>query len=134
MKKSVVIIIAVSYCLAIVVVTLFGLNFQTFNTITYVTQVEIIDSNAKYNSEGTKYIILSPDEEGKREYQLAWKVTPDNATNKAVTFDYDTSKDFVSIDENGLVTFTTPGVITVTVKAADGTSCSDKIKIYFTDK
>ena len=131
MKKSVVIIIGVIYALSIVIVTLFGLNFQTFNTITYVTQVDIIDENANSNSDGMKYVSLSPDEEGKREYQLAWKVTPDNATNKSVSFDYDTSKAFVSIDENGLVTFAEPGVITVTVKATDGTSCSDKIKIYF---
>lgn len=131
MKKSVVIIIAVSYCLAIIVVTLFGLNFQTFNTITYVTQVEITNENTSFSNEGTKYVVLSPDEEGNRAYQILWKVTPDNATDKSVSFNYDTTKTFVSVDENGLVTFTEPGVITVTVTANDGTSCSDKIKIYF---
>lgn len=131
MRKSVVILIGVIYGLSIIVVTLFGLNFQTFNDITYVTQVSIIEPDAKYNNSGLKYIMLVPDEDGKREYQIRWEVTPDNATNKSVSFDYDTTKSFVSVDQNGLVTFTEPGFITVTVHATDGTSYSDEIRIYF---
>ena len=131
MKKSVVILIGVIYGLSIIVVTLFGLNFQTFNDITYVTQVNIIEPDAKYNNSGLKYIMLTPDEDGKREYQIKWSVTPDNATNKAVSFSYDTTKTFVNVDKNGLVTFSEPGFITVRVRAMDGTSFSDEIRIYF---
>ena len=131
MKKSVVIIIGVIYGLSIVLVTLFGLRAQTFNEIVYVSQIEVIEELASFRSDGSKYIILTPDEEGKRDYQINWKVSPDNATNTAVTFDYDKTKTNVSVDENGLVSFSAPGSVTVTVTAKDGTSKSDSILIIF---
>lgn len=131
MKKSVVILIGVIYALSIVIVTLYGLNFGTFNDPKYVTGIEITDSDLKYDESGLKYVSLSPDGNGKRQYQIHWTVTPDDANNKNVTFSYDTSKAYVSVDENGLVSFTEPGVITVTVKAADGTPYYDTIKIIF---
>ena len=131
MKKSVVIIIGVIYGLSIVFVTLFGLRAQTFNQVIYVSQVEIIENLASYRSDGSKYIMLSPDEEGNREYQIVWKVSPDDATNKEVSFDYDRTKTNVTVDNNGLVKFTAPGAVTVTVTAKDGAAKSDSILIVF---
>ena len=131
MKKSVVISIGIIYALSIFLVTFFGLRHKTFNEIIYVSQIEIIEPNASFTSDGTKYIVLSPDENGKREYQLVWTVSPDNATNNSVTFNYDKQKTNVSVDENGLVTFTSKGSVDVSVTAADGTSQSDTIKIIF---
>ena len=133
MKKSVVIIIGVIYGLSIVLVTLFGLRAQTFNDIVYVNQVEIVEELASFRSDGLKYIMLSPDENGERKYQIVWKVTPDNATNSAVTFDYDKTKPNVTVDENGLVTFNSSGAVIVTVTAKDGTSKSDSIMIIFAE-
>ena len=130
MKKSVVIIIGVIYGLSIVIVTLFGLKHKSFNEIIYVSQVTIVEENASfYPASGMKYIILSPDEGGGCQYQLKWTVSPDNATNQSVTFDYDKEKSFVTVDENGLVAFTRQGEITITITAADGTSQSDSIQI-----
>lgn len=131
MKKSVVIIIGVIYGLSIILVTLFGLKHKTFNEIIYVSQVEIIEEKASYSGDGTKYIVLYPDDEGNRQYQLNWVVSPENATNDKVTFNYDKQKSHVSVDENGLVTFTAKGSIDITITAADGTSQSDTIKIVF---
>ena len=131
MKKSVVISIGIIYALSIFLVTFFGLRHKSFNEVIYVSQIEIIEPNASFMSDGTKYIVLSPDENGKREYQLVWTVTPDNATNSKVTFNYDKQKSNVSVDENGLVTFTSKGSVDVSVTAADGTSQSDTIKIIF---
>ena len=129
MKKSVVIIIGVIYALSIVFVTLFGLKHNSFNEIIYVSQVEIIEENASYSSNGTKYLMLTPDENGVCQYQLVWTVSPDNATNSNVTFNYDKQKNYVSVDENGLVTFTSQGAVIVTITAADGTSNSDTIQL-----
>lgn len=131
MKKSVVISIGIIYALSIFLVTFFGLRHKTFNEVVYVSQVEIIEPKASYMSDGTKYILLSPDEAGKREYQLVWQVAPENATNSHVTFDYDKQKTYVTIDENGLVTFSSKGSVDITVTAADGTSQSDTIKVIF---
>lgn len=131
MKKSVVITIGIIYALSIFLVTFFGLKHNTFNEIIYVSKVEIIEKNVRYTSEGVKYIVLSPDEDGNREYQLVWQVTPDNANNTKVSFNYDKQKKHVSVDENGLVTFTAPGAVDVKVTSTDGTSQSDMIKIIF---
>lgn len=131
MKKSVIISIAIIYALSIFLVTFFGLKHKSFNEIIYVSQVEIIEENASYTASGMKYIILLPDENGKREYQLKWVVTPNDANNTKVDFVYDTQKEHVSIDENGLVTFTSSGSVDVTVMATDGTTVSDTIKIIF---
>ena len=131
MKKSVIISIALIYALSIFLVTFFGLKHKTFNEIIYVSQVEIIEDNASYTASGIKYIILSPDENGNRQYQIKWKVTPEDANNTKVDFVYDTQKKHVSVDENGLVTFTTSGSADIKVVATDGTTISDTIKIIF---
>ena len=132
MKKSVVIIIAVIYGLSIIFVTLFGLKHKSFNEVIYTNKIEIIEENADTLSSGLKYISLQPDDDGNCQYQLKWVVTPDNATNKAVTFNYDKSNPNISVDENGLVTFTNikkHGSITVTITSTDGTGVSDTIQI-----
>ncbi|MBR4836252.1 MAG: Ig-like domain-containing protein [Clostridia bacterium] len=129
MKKSVVIIIGLIYGLSIIAVTLFGLKHKTFNEIVYVSQVEIIEDNASYKQDGSKYLMLTPDENGNCQYQLVWTVSPDNATNQQVTFNYDKQQSFVTVDENGLVSFTGQGAITISIIAADGTSQSDKIQL-----
>ena len=129
MKKSVVITIGVIYGLSIVFVTLFGIKHKSFNEIIYVSQVTIEEKNASYLPSGTKYIMLSPGEDGTAQYQIAWTVSPENATTTAVTFNYDKENPCASVDENGLVTFTKQGSITVTVTATDGTSQSDAIQI-----
>lgn len=129
MKKSVVIIIGLIYGLSIIAVTLFGLKHKTFNEIVYVSQVEIIEDNASYKQDGSKYLMLTPDENGYCKYQLVWTVSPDNATNQQVTFNYDKQQSFVTVDENGLVSFTGQGAITISIVASDGTSQSDKIQL-----
>ena len=131
MKKSVVISIGIIYALSIFLVTFFGLKHQTFNEIIYVSQVEIIEENASFTADGTKYIVLSPNAEGKREYQLVWKVTPDDAHNADVDITYDTQNTNVSVSEDGLVTFTSKGSVKVSVISTDGTRQSDTITIIF---
>lgn len=131
MKKSVVISIGIIYALSIFLVTFFGLKHQTFNEIIYVSQVEIIEENASFTQSGLKYITLYADEDGKREYQLVWKVTPDDANNAEVDFVFDTQNENVSVSEDGLVTFTSKGSVDVTVISTDGTRQKDTIKIIF---
>ena len=134
MKKSVVITIGVIYGLSIVFVTLFGLKHQSFNEIVYVSQVTIVEDNASYYPSGAKYIMLTEGENGTAQYQIVWRVSPDDATNSAVTFDYDKENTCATVDENGLVTFTKQGAIAVTVTATDGTSQSDTIQIIWYQK
>ena len=130
MKKSVVIIIGVIYGLSIIVVTLFGLKHKTFNEIIYVSQISIEEENVKYLPSGMKFIMLTPDENGQCQYQLKWTVSPDNVTTPDVAFDYDKENPHVTVDENGLVTFTSQTEITITISSTDGTPAKDTIRIF----
>lgn len=131
MKKSVVILIALIFVASVVAVSFFGLQFKTFNEVVYVESVEILNEDIKYDDAGDAYVIIFPDENGVRQYQIKYRVHPDNATDDSVTFVYDKQNTNVSVDENGVVTFAKGGndVITVQVKANDG-SASASITIY----
>ena len=131
MKKSVVIIISLVFVVAVLLVNFLGINhtlpFEKIN----VTSVSFVDENIKINSNGEKYIRLSPDENGERKYQIQYVVTPDNATDKKVLFSYNSKNGLASIDENGLVTFTRKGSIIVTITPNDKSNCSDTLTIDF---
>ena len=132
MKKSVVISIGIIYALSIFLVTFFGLKHQTFNEIIYISQVEIIEDKATYLEDGTKFLLLTDSKDGVYQYQLKWVVTPENATNGEVAFIYDKQKTNVTVDEKGLVTFTSKGYpdsVTITIRSTDGTKQSDSISL-----
>ena len=117
MKKSVVILIALIYVISIVVVGFYGMQFKIFEEIIPTEKVEILtDDGYTYydltetDEEGNeikgKYVIIQPNEKGEYKYQIRYKIIPDDATEKGVTFAVDenkTSSDF-SVSETGLVT------------------------------
>ena len=84
----------------------------------------VVDENT-----GEKVIYHFLDENGNT-LQLLWRVYPDNTTDNKVAFLYDTQKTYVSVDnETGVITFTESGVITITIRATDGSGASDTVKI-----
>ncbi len=122
MKKSVVILIAVIYVMAVVLVSFFGIQAELLEETIYVNKIEIINKGVSYANDGvTKTVDIFFDGKDTAEYQIEWRVTPTNATNNKVFFNYDKTKTFVSVDENGLVTFTRPGVITISITPRDDT-------------
>lgn len=130
MKKSVVILIGIIYVASIALVSFFGLQFKTFNEVVYTESIEILNTDLKTSENGEKYAVITPDENGERKYQILYRVHPDNATDSGVSFVYDTQNTAASIDENGVVTFTKKGAITVTITAKDGSGASATIKIF----
>lgn len=131
MKKSVIIVIAIIFVVSIALVNFLGVNPKVFNEVIYVNSISFVDENIKTNEKGEKYIRLSPDENGERKYQIEYQVGPEDASNKSVRFGYDSSNGLVSIDENGLVSFTRKGTVIVTITPADGSNCSDTLVISF---
>lgn len=133
MKKSVIILIAIIYAASITLVTFFGLKYSShFTEEILVEKLEIINEGIRIDeADGSKYIILYPDEEGKRTFQVEYSITPDDAHNKDVEFSLD--GDVASVDENGLVTFNQPGRqgATLHVVTTDGTRLKDSILIVF---
>ena len=89
MKKSVVILIALIFIASVVSVSFFGLQFKTFEEIVYVESIELLDENLKVDENGDKYVVIRPDENGERKYQIKYRVHPDNATDDGVRFAYD---------------------------------------------
>lgn len=53
-------------------------------------------------------------------YQYSAVVTPDNATNKSVTWSVDNGTGAATIDTNGVLTPTSLGTVTVKATAVDG--------------
>ena len=137
MKKSVIILIAVIYVAAIAVVSFFGLKPDSRVEKVYVDSVKITNTEGiQYKENGDKYVVIRPDENGELKYKIEYEVGPDNATDKTVSFTYDTSVTYVSVDEEtGVVTFDmnamtrNSGAIIITITSTDGLKVSDSIEI-----
>ena len=128
MKKSVVILIALIYIAAIALVSFFGLQFKVFEEVVPVDSIEITNEGQKYSPSQGDYIILFPNEKGERRLKIDYRINPDNASNTEVDFAYE-KKDVASVDEYGVVTFTGPGMLKVTIIAQDGSNAEDSILI-----
>ena len=129
MKKSVIILIAIIYIAAIALVSFFGLQYKIFEEIISVERIEILNEGLKENDTWGKYIIISPDENGDRRFQIEYRVYPDNATDNSIEFSYDKQNTSVTVDENGVVTFSRSGMVKVQVIAKDGSAVSATITI-----
>ena len=133
MKKSVVILIAIIYIASIALVSFFGLQLKTFNEIVYSTGIELLneDIKPKVDPTGNDWALAEKGEDGIWRYQLQWRVYPDNVTNDGVTFSYDNQNNTVFINEDGVITFTKKGVVTVTILPKDASpNVSATIKIW----
>lgn len=145
MKKSVVIIIALIYIAAIALVSFFGLAYKTFEEIIYVSDIELTSpgikpapADVKILENGEKeydyYIVIRPDENGDRKFQIEYRIKPDNATNKDILItanEKDLSDSGVTIDEFNVVTFSKSGSITVQIIPADKSLPNPiKLKIF----
>ena len=131
MKKSVIILVALIYVLSIALVSFFGLKAKSFNETIYTTGIELLDENIKQDKNtGENYIVIRKNEAGEWKYQLSYRVHPDNATDDGVTFSYDKELSYVSVDENGVVTFTRGGrSATITIIANDGSGASATLTV-----
>ena len=131
MKKSVVVLIGIIYLASIALVSFFGLQFKLFEEVVPVESIEIINDDVKVNAQGQQYVIVTPDANGDRTYQIKWRVHPDNASNTAVSFSYDHQNTAVTVDPaTGLVTFSKMGYVSVTIVALDGTDASTTLLLY----
>jgi hypothetical protein len=130
MKKSVVILIALIYVAAIAVVSFFGLQFKVFNQVIPVSEI-VIDNKDLMESPlySTPYAIIELNDNGIAHYQIKCTVLPVEATNTDVTYAYDKQSTVASVDENGLVTFTGPGLLEVKIIPSYGSDVSAKITV-----
>ena len=131
MKKSVILLIALIYAAALLFVGFLGRNPKVFEEVIPVERVEIINQEMAVHSTFGRYVTITPDAKGRMQYQLEYKVYPENATTKTVTFKIEASPETCAfIDENtGLLVFTGPGLVKVFVVADDGSTAQDTFTV-----
>ena len=138
MKKSVVIIIAIIFVLAIALVNFLGVNYKTFDEVVYVESIKITNEGIKTNSKGEKSVVFFLDENGHGTFDIQCEITPDvedrDTIFSNIRISYDAVDGIVVDNETGTVTFDLPdGVkaLTIVVKLLpkDGSDCSDSLKI-----
>ncbi len=103
-------------------------TFEVLEEVVYVSNIEILNDDL-HQSNVRKFAIVNLDSNGCGEYQIKWRVIPDNATNTGVRFNYDTSKKSVSVDENGLVKFTDQCAVEVSLIPQDGSVFPEPVQL-----
>ena len=90
--------------------------------------IEITNAGQKYSESHGDYVIVRPNEQGERKFQIEYAVYPENAVPVSVNFFVEQSG-VATVNKNGLVTFSGPGMIKVTVYAGDEIDVQDTILI-----
>ena len=130
MKKSVIILITLIYITSVALVSFFGLQFKVFEEIIPVERVEITNEGLDHNDTWGDYTVISPNEKGELRYQIHYRVYPENASNSKVNFSYQASPEgCATIDEYGVVSFSSAGMVKVFVITADGGDAQDTVTI-----
>jgi len=134
MKKSVLVLILLIYVASIVVIGFFGVQIGTFNVTLYVQDIELLNEEVVLDTNGIdKYIVIQfqpyENEQDNPNYvQLMYKVYPEDATYRGVTFDHaDNSK--ATVNGIGTVIFTGRTTLTIYITSTDGTNVREKVKV-----
>lgn len=148
MKKSTIILIAAIYVASIVIVGVFGLKALIYEEKVYVDKIQFVDpvtgENYKFlgeeikpDSSGDGYIVRVNYKEGQTTDGLMFVVTPTDASNTKVEIVVESvtgkeSNPCAKLESAGLgyrVTFSRKGIITLRIKATDGSKVSTVLRI-----
>ena len=100
---------------------------KQFDEVVFVEKIELLNTDIKTNDAGEQYVLISPDDQGVRQYQIEYKVYPENATTKEVTFSCDSSFGTATVSETGLVVFEKIGAMNVYISPRDGSDIQTKL-------
>lgn len=100
---------------------------KQFDEIIMVESIELLNEDITINetSDGRLYAIVRQDEQGVSQYQIKYRVHPENATTKDVVFLIDPSNKVAKVSETGLVTFSGKGVARVIIMPCDGSDIGE---------
>lgn len=123
-KKIVLIVVLIECILAVLLISLFGQAIYS-STPKLVDEVYFTYENGEKIADDTHLEVFLTDT--KRDYQLFWKVDPENAQNPNVVFS-SSNPGSVVVDASGRVTFRrTVLSVTITVSTLDGGNKNDVI-------
>ncbi len=116
MRKSVVISILVIYIASIFFIGFFGMQLGSFGT-KYVERIECQNEELIVRDDGSMSIILDY-EDWQYGYQLVWKVFPEDADDRSVSFFCD-NENIATVSNRGRVDFLTNGTVYITIRPND---------------
>ncbi|HEY8395556.1 MAG TPA: hypothetical protein VIK96_02135 [Bacilli bacterium] len=138
MNKKIVALFLFVFCVvAVVAIGVFG-KVPDPASIIRVERIYFIDPSrpendfeCEVNEDGEKVIKI---QRGNETYQLHWRIEPENATDKKVSFVKVANGDFFEIDANGLITFKEEVSVTVKIQSNLKDLKSDTVNIEFIGK
>lgn len=138
MNKKIVALFLFVFCVvAVVAIGVFG-KVPDPASIIRVEKIYFIDPSrpendfeCEVNEDGEKVIKI---QRGNETYQLHWRIEPENATDKKVSFVKVANGDFFEIDANGLITFKEEVSVTVKIQSNLKDLKSDTVNIEFIGK
>ncbi|MBQ8761841.1 MAG: Ig-like domain-containing protein [Clostridia bacterium] len=119
MRKSVILVILIIYILSIVIVGFLGIKLKVYDENFYVEKITCTNTEARpvRGKDDECLIIISYREN--LQYQLQFDVQPANATNKNLSYT-SLNTNIATVNELGVVSFTSPGDVEVLVSTTDG--------------
>ncbi|MFA6738883.1 MAG: hypothetical protein WCS53_00770 [Bacilli bacterium] len=133
-KKTVALFLFVFCVISVIAIGIYGKIPDPASTIA-VTKIEFIDTSrpefdfeCERTEEDNKIIYI---ERGNPNYQLTWRITPQDATDQMVTFVVITGGEFVQISTTGMVTFLEEVAVTIRIQSNPQDGRSDVVIIEF---
>ena len=143
MKKSVILVIAVIYVLAIVVVGFIGIRMKIYNANVYVEKIECVSDNYRKCNENDDFYqkgydgYISVIYEENLKVLIKCNIYPENASEKKLEYIYDKISTTYTLtyndDGTANVEFFKGGSATIIVKSTDNVGTSIKILINAVD-
>lgn len=146
MNKSTIIFIAIIYIASIAIINIFGMEMAIYNKDIAVSSILCINETDErirvIENEGKSKVLYveftepyDKDTAQGTYIQIQYRVLPDDASNKKITFVYDTTDSRFEFDKhnngeyNGLVYFYKPAFIDVKIMSTDGRKVQTTIKL-----
>ncbi len=128
-KKWIVLIEILTCVVGVVIVSIFGLLPEFTNDTVY-TESVAFTCDYTLTEDGRKLVTLErPLDNNPKVFQLEWEVTPENATDKSVTF-ISSDPSVATVSETGFVQFLRmQGIVRITVQTNDDAKRTDTIYI-----
>ena len=128
-KKWIVLIEILTCVVGVVIVSIFGLLPEFTNDTVY-TESAASTCDYTLTEDGRKLVTLErPLDNNPKVFQLEWEVTPENATDKSVTF-ISSDPSVATVSETGFVQFLRmQGIVRITVQTNDDAKRTDTIYI-----
>lgn len=146
MKKSTLILIIIIYIASIPIINLFGMNVKLYNEKVNVSHIECLnetDENCEVSESNGKKILkvkftekADPVNLTGTMLQLTWRVAPDNATKKDVTFNIKGNKSRIEMfkdaegNETGLILFSGKAMVDIDIMSTDGTKVYTTVLVW----